>query len=163
MPTNPARSRSPKKPTVAERIERLRRYRGRLPRLLPAHIRQHRPVDPLRAEKIGVEHLHHFFSREGFARTDHQMSGRAPQRESRTLEAFRAKMVEWRKAGSLVTRGEVDAGSVGIAEPILDPDRLGLGSVSYVVSNKTEDRTITRLAALAVAGAREIEGSLRGG
>jgi hypothetical protein len=35
--------------------------------------------------------------------------------------------------------------------------------VSYVVSNKTEDRTITRLAALAVAGAREIEGSLRGG
>jgi DNA-binding IclR family transcriptional regulator len=72
-------------------------------------------------------------------------------------------MVEWRKAGSLVTRGEVDAGSVGIAEPILDPDRLGLGSVSYVVSNKTEDRTITRLAALAVAGAREIEGSLRGG
>ena len=43
-----------------------------------------------------------------------------------TLEAFRAKMVEWRKAGSLVTRGEVDAGSVGIAAPILDPDRLGL-------------------------------------
>jgi DNA-binding IclR family transcriptional regulator len=56
-----------------------------------------------------------------------------------TLEAFRAKMAEWRKAGSLVTRGEVDAGSVGIAAPILDPDRLGLGSVSFVVSNTKED------------------------
>jgi DNA-binding IclR family transcriptional regulator len=79
-----------------------------------------------------------------------------------TLEAFRAKLAEWRKAGSLVTRGEVDAGSVGIAAPILDPDRVSLGSVSYVVSNKTEDRTVARLAALAVAGAREIESSLRG-
>jgi hypothetical protein len=34
--------------------------------------------------------------------------------------------------------------------------------VSYVVSNTTEDRTVTRLAALAVAGAREIESALRG-
>ncbi|KLU24746.1 hypothetical protein EOS_18155 [Caballeronia mineralivorans PML1(12)] len=72
----------------------------------------------------------------------------------------RAKMVEWRKAGSLISRGEVDAGSAGIAAPILNADRLGLGSISYVVADTTDDRTMARLAALAVAGAREIEGAL---
>jgi DNA-binding IclR family transcriptional regulator len=77
-----------------------------------------------------------------------------------TLEAFRSKMVEWRKAGSLISRGEVDAGSAGIAAPILNAERLGLGSVSYVVADTTDDRTMARLAALAVAGAREIEGAL---
>jgi hypothetical protein len=43
------------------------------PGFLLAHIRQHRTVDALRAEQIGVEHLHHFFRRERFRRTDHQM------------------------------------------------------------------------------------------
>jgi len=77
-----------------------------------------------------------------------------------TFEAFRATLSEWRKAGSLVTRGEVDAGLMGIAAPIINADRLALGSVSFVVADSTDDRTVTRLAALAVTGAREIEATL---
>ncbi|CAH2774712.1 MAG: hypothetical protein CBARDMAM_0400 [uncultured Caballeronia sp.] len=53
------------------------------------------------------------------------------------------------QAGSLISRGEVDVGSAGIAAPILRADRLGLGSVSYVVADTTDDRTMARLAALA--------------
>lgn len=79
----------------------------------------------------------------------------------KTLEAFRSTLTEWRKAGHLVTRAEVDPGAIGIAAPILGADRVGLGSISFVVTSTTDERIITRLAALVTAGAREIESALR--
>jgi DNA-binding IclR family transcriptional regulator len=78
----------------------------------------------------------------------------------KSLEMFRATLAEWRKAGSLVTRSEVDPGAVGIAAGIVAPDKTGLGSISYVVSDQTDDKTIARLAALVATGAREIEAAL---
>ncbi|KLU21817.1 IclR family transcriptional regulator [Caballeronia mineralivorans PML1(12)] len=78
----------------------------------------------------------------------------------KTLPAFRSMLSEWRRAGSLVTRGEVDAGLAGIAAAILSADRVGVGSISYVVSGKTDEKTTTRLAALVSIGAREIETAL---
>jgi DNA-binding IclR family transcriptional regulator len=79
----------------------------------------------------------------------------------RTLPAFRSILTEWRKEGSLVTRGEVDPGLVGIAAPVLSSERVGIGSISYVVPDRTDEKTIARLGALASTGAREIEKALR--
>ncbi|KAE8757123.1 MULTISPECIES: IclR family transcriptional regulator [Paraburkholderia] len=79
----------------------------------------------------------------------------------KTLPAFRSVLGEWRKAGSVVTRGEVDTGLVGIAAAILSADRTGVGSISYVVTGQTDEKTIARLAALVSTGAREIEMELR--
>ncbi|NIF55076.1 IclR family transcriptional regulator C-terminal domain-containing protein [Burkholderia sp. Ax-1724] len=79
----------------------------------------------------------------------------------RTLPAFRSVLTEWRRHGSLVTRGEVDAGLVGIAAAVLSLDRVGIGSISYVVSDETDEKMIARLAALVSTGAREVETALR--
>lgn len=76
--------------------------------------------------------------------------------------AFRTAMARMRKAGHAVTRAEVDPERIGIAAPILDDHRRALGSLSYVVAT-SEERAVARLAALAVAGAREIEEGMRTG
>ncbi|RQM44085.1 IclR family transcriptional regulator [Paraburkholderia bannensis] len=73
---------------------------------------------------------------------------------------FRATLAAIRKAGYAITKAEIDAGCIGIAAPILDEDKRAIGSLSYVVGDKTEMRACQRLAAIAQSGAQEIEASL---
>lgn len=77
-----------------------------------------------------------------------------------TIEKFRTMLAAWRKAGFLVTHSDVDPGRTGIAAAILNEERVAIGSLSFVVSDAVEERLISRLASLVVAGAREIEATL---
>jgi DNA-binding IclR family transcriptional regulator len=79
----------------------------------------------------------------------------------KTLADFRATLQNWRKAGFITAHAEVDAGSRGIAAAVLGTDRTALGSISFVVSDRTGAATIARLGELVVAGAREVEDSLQ--
>jgi DNA-binding IclR family transcriptional regulator len=75
-----------------------------------------------------------------------------------TWDEFRAHLATLRRQGVVVSRGEIDAGRVGIAAPIFDRDRAVLGSLSFVLPAARADETlIGRLAPLTSAGAREIE------
>ena len=57
-----------------------------------------------------------------------------------------------------ITKGEIDAGRVGISAPIFDQERAILGSLSFVLPvAQADDTRIARLVPLTVAGAREIE------
>lgn len=78
----------------------------------------------------------------------------------RTWDAFRSTMTQMRKAGHAITRAELDAGSVGIAAPILDDSRKVLGSLSYVIP-VAEELIAVRLASLAMMGAAEVEQTMR--
>ena len=77
-----------------------------------------------------------------------------------TWEMFRTCMAQIRKRGYLVTHAEVDPERIGISAPIMDGHRRVLGSLSYVIP-ASEERTVTRLASLVVAGAAEIEATMR--
>jgi len=79
-----------------------------------------------------------------------------------SLAAFRATLAEWRRQGCIISHAEVDKGRTGIAAPILNEDRIGIGSLSFVVADTTPEPTIARLATLVSSGAREIEAMLRG-
>lgn len=81
----------------------------------------------------------------------------------RDWETFRAVLTRIRKEGYVVTHGEVDFGHIGIAAPILDPDKKSIGSLSYVIPDPTDSRTISRLVSLVVGGCREIETELAKG
>lgn len=76
-------------------------------------------------------------------------------------EAFRASMANLRKAGCAITHGEIDRGRIGVAVAVLNDDRHVIGSLSYVVPDATDQRTIPRLASLLQTGAREIELAIR--
>jgi DNA-binding IclR family transcriptional regulator len=74
-----------------------------------------------------------------------------------TFDDFKATLRVLRRNGFCVSRGEVDAGRIGIAAPIFDGSDRIVGSLSVVLySAETSDRSINRLAALVVAAAREI-------
>jgi DNA-binding IclR family transcriptional regulator len=75
-------------------------------------------------------------------------------------DLFRSTMTQMRKAGHAITRAELDAGSVGIAAPILDDGRKVLGSLSYVIP-VAEERIAARLASRAMMGAAEVEQTMR--
>jgi DNA-binding IclR family transcriptional regulator len=76
----------------------------------------------------------------------------------RTWDEFRHALAGLRRAGVIVSRGEIDPGRVGVAAPIFDKDRAVLGSLSFVLPTVLADETlIGRLAPLTIAGAREIE------
>jgi DNA-binding IclR family transcriptional regulator len=77
-----------------------------------------------------------------------------------TWEMFRTCMAQIRKRGYLVTHAEVDPERIGISAPIMDGHRRVLGSLSYVIP-ASEERIVTRLASLVVAGAAEIEATMR--
>jgi len=71
---------------------------------------------------------------------------------------FRSKLAAIRKAGVVVTRGEIDPGRIGIAVPVFDKDHTILGSLSFALSAvRTDHELIERLVPLTIAGAREIE------
>jgi DNA-binding IclR family transcriptional regulator len=74
---------------------------------------------------------------------------------------FRSRLSRLRKSGVVVTRAEVDRGRIGIAAPLLRPDRHALASLSFVVSESVaDDSCIRRLSALVSAAARDVEASL---
>ncbi|RQU32809.1 HTH domain-containing protein [Burkholderia cenocepacia] len=77
-----------------------------------------------------------------------------------SLEALRSTLSVWRKSGYVVTHADIDPGRTGVAAPILNEDRTAIGSLSYVIPHSAEDRVVTRLSSLVVAGAREIEATL---
>jgi DNA-binding IclR family transcriptional regulator len=71
--------------------------------------------------------------------------------------AFAGHLKALRRAGYSIARGEVDRGRIGIAAPVLDKDRVILGSLSFVLPEaRTDDNLVGRLTALTMAGAREI-------
>ena len=71
---------------------------------------------------------------------------------------FRAKLRAYRKAGFVMANSEVDQGRFGISAPVLDADRHGIGSLSYVLdASKADEKTINRLAPMIMAAAREVE------
>jgi DNA-binding IclR family transcriptional regulator len=75
-----------------------------------------------------------------------------------SLEEFRAALATIRKAGYVVTQGEIDEGRTGIGAPVFDKDRAILGSLSFALTDaRASQRLIARLAPLTVAAAREIE------
>jgi DNA-binding IclR family transcriptional regulator len=73
-------------------------------------------------------------------------------------EEFRRGLAAIRRGGVSVSRGEIDAGRVGVAAPLFDKDRAVLGSLSVALPARHADHALVeRLAPLTVAGAREIE------
>jgi DNA-binding IclR family transcriptional regulator len=78
-----------------------------------------------------------------------------------TWDEFRAAMATLRKAGNAVSVGEVDRGRIGVAVALLDDARYPTGSLSYVVPESVEQSTISLLAGVLTAAAREITESLR--
>jgi DNA-binding IclR family transcriptional regulator len=76
-------------------------------------------------------------------------------------EAFRSSLAAIRRAGFLVTRGEIDPGRIGVAVPIFDSERAILGSLSFALSSARSDAAlIERLVPLLAAAAREIESTM---
>ena len=79
-----------------------------------------------------------------------------------SLPEFKLSLARLRKAGCVVTSGEVDAGRMGIAAPIFDEDRRAIGSLSYVIDTASyEERLVGRLTSIVVETAREIEQAMR--
>lgn len=79
-------------------------------------------------------------------------------------QEFRRKVAALRRAGVCISRGEIDAGRVGIAAPIFDGTRAILGSLTFVLpATRADDALVGRLASLTVAGAREIERTMNDG
>ncbi len=74
---------------------------------------------------------------------------------------FRVKLAGIREAGVSVTQGEVDPGLVGIAAPVMLPDGMPLGSISYVLSNdRVTQPVLDQCARMLKAAASQITVSL---
>jgi DNA-binding IclR family transcriptional regulator len=81
-----------------------------------------------------------------------------------SFDEFRRTLAALRRAGVVVSRGEIDVGRLGIAVPIFDRDRAVLGSLSVVLpAVRADEKLIARLVPLTVAGAREIESTMNHG
>ena len=75
-----------------------------------------------------------------------------------SLEEFRSSLTAIRRAGVVVTRGEIDPGRVGVGAPLFDRDRNILGSLSFALrAGRGDSALIGRLTPLLTTGAREIE------
>ncbi len=76
--------------------------------------------------------------------------------------SFKAALARIRRAGFVVSRGELDPGRIGISAPMFDDDKRAIGSLSYVIGeNQDEERLVSRLTSLVIATAREIEQTMR--
>jgi DNA-binding IclR family transcriptional regulator len=134
--------RGPQEPVSYERGRLMPLYRGATSKIILAHL----PPRTLKAlwghdaEEIAVAGL------------------------GESWEEFRRGLAAIRRAGANVSRGEIDAGRVGVAAPIFDKDRAVLGSLSLALPAAHADETlIGRLKPLTVAGAREIERTMNSG
>jgi DNA-binding IclR family transcriptional regulator len=73
-------------------------------------------------------------------------------------DEFRSSLAAIRRAGVVVTHGEIDPGRVGVGAPLFDRDRNILGSLSFALSaTRADSALIGRLTPPLIAGAREIE------
>lgn len=73
-------------------------------------------------------------------------------------DAFRTSLATIRRAGVVVTHGEIDPGRVGVGAPLFDRDGVVLGSLSFALPDARANETlIARLTPLLISGAREIE------
>jgi DNA-binding IclR family transcriptional regulator len=134
--------RGPQAPVSYERGRLMPLFRGATSKIILAHL----PTRTLKA----------LFTREA---ADIAAAGLGAR-----WEDFRHALAGLRRAGVVVSHGEIDAGRVGIAAPIFDRDRAVLGSLSFVLPTGLADETlIGRLAPLTIAGAREIERAMSNG
>ena len=76
-------------------------------------------------------------------------------------EEFTASLAVIRKARHVIAFAEVDPDRLGIAAPLLDSGRRILGSITLVTST-AEFASASRLAAIMIDGAREIEENMTG-
>jgi DNA-binding IclR family transcriptional regulator len=75
---------------------------------------------------------------------------------------FKGALAQLRKAGFVVSRGELDPGRVGISMPLFDDDKRAIGSISYAIGeDQYEARLVSRLASLLAVAAGEIESTMR--
>jgi DNA-binding IclR family transcriptional regulator len=128
--------RGPQEPVSYERGRLMPLFRGATSKIILAHLRP--------------RSLHSLF--------DSNTAAIAQAGFGKSFEAFRAALAEMRRAGCVMTRGEIDAGRIGLAAPIFDRDGAILGSLSFaLLAARTDDALIARLRPLVIAGAREIE------
>jgi DNA-binding IclR family transcriptional regulator len=128
--------RGPQEPVSYERGRLMPLYRGATSKIILAHL----PGRTLKAL---------------FAHHGEEIAGAGL---GSSWEEFRRGLAAIRRAGMTVSRGEIDAGRIGVAAPIFDKDRAVLGSLSLALPAAHADAALVeRLAALTVAGAREIE------
>ena len=67
-------------------------------------------------------------------------------------DAFKRTLAALRRDGVCITKGEVDAGRVGIAAPIFGQEQAIVGSLSFVLPvTKADETRIARLIPLTVA------------
>jgi DNA-binding IclR family transcriptional regulator len=134
--------RGPQEPVSYERGRLMPLYRGATSKIILAHL----PPRTLKA----------LFAHHGGEIADAGLGT--------SWEEFRRGLTAIRRAGVTVSRGEIDSGRVGVAAPIFDQDRAVLGSLSLALPSAHADETLVeRLAALTVAGAREIERTMNSG
>jgi len=77
-------------------------------------------------------------------------------------ETVRANLRRIRRTGLHITRGEVDAGRVGIAAPVFSRDRTVIGSITMAIpENEATPQFVANLSALVQAAAREINEGLQ--
>jgi len=77
-------------------------------------------------------------------------------------EAIKMNLRRIRKAGIHITRGEVDAGRVGIAAPVFSREKVVIGSVAMAIpENEATPEFIANISALVQAAAREIDAGLQ--
>src|SRR5204863_5060433 len=129
-------SRGPQEPVSYERGRLMPLFRGATSKIILAHL-------PARTLKSLFEQNAGEIAQDGLGES---------------LEQFRASLAAIRRAGVVVTRGEIDPGRVGIGAPLFDRDRNILGSLSFALSaGRASSALIERLTPLLIAGAREIE------
>jgi DNA-binding IclR family transcriptional regulator len=134
--------RGPQEPVSYERGRLMPLYRGATSKIILAHV----PARTLKA----------LFARDTAEIADAGLGT--------SLEEFRRNLAAMRRAGTAISRGEIDPGRVGIAAPIFDRERAVLGSLSLALPAAQADETlIARLAPMTMAGAREIERTMNDG
>src|SRR5580704_17940802 len=134
--------RGPQEPVSYERGRLMPLYRGATSKIILAHL-------PPRALK---------------ALFAHDAAEIAAAGLGASWQEFRRGLAAIRRAGVSVSRGEIDAGRVGVAAPIFDKDRAVLGSLSLALpATHADEPLIGRLEPLTAAGAREIERTMNSG
>jgi DNA-binding IclR family transcriptional regulator len=134
--------RGPQEPVSYERGRLMPLYRGATSKIILAHL-------PPRTLKALWRH-------DGGEIADADLGG--------SWDEFRRRLAAIRRIGVSVSRGEIDAGRVGVAAPIFDRDRAVLGSLSLALpATHADEPLIGRLEPLTAAGAREIERTMNSG
>jgi DNA-binding IclR family transcriptional regulator len=128
--------RGPQEPVSYERGRLMPLFRGATSKIILAHLpaRTLKPMFEQHADEIAAAGL------------------------GKDLEMFRSSLAAIRRAGVVVTHGEIDPGRVGVGAPLFDRDRVILGSLSFALPHaRANEALIARLTPHLTSGAREIE------